>query len=173
MSLTALVNGLLNHTPLHNFQLLWILVVAAAWVAATIRWKPFRPFWSHIRQDWTHLSYGFFALTMMLASSVDHDESPRLTLLVLVPSLVTLSGALVHLRAKTRVGRILALVVSLTIALPVWILPISDGMMGSPAARAEVFGILFGGYFLLLAFLLAPALIGLLKRTEPDKGILK
>ncbi len=135
VSLAALVNELLNITPRNNMQLLWILAVAAAWAAATIRWRSFRPFWSHIRQDWTHLSYCFFALIMLVLSTVDKEETPRLTLLVLLPGLLSLTGALLHLRSTTRARRILALVLSLTLALPSWVLSMSTGMMSTPSNR--------------------------------------
>ena len=165
--LTSLVNYLLRFSPLRSYQLLWLLVVCTAWALATIYWKPFKPFWSHIRQDWTYLSYCTFALVLIVSSTVDRDETPRLNFLVLLPSLLTLAGALIHLRSTNRTGRILALVGSLTFALPVQYWPVLDGMMGSPIARLEVFIILGGMYVLLLAFLLAPALISLLKRANP------
>jgi hypothetical protein len=69
------------------------------------------------------------------------------------------------------VRRILALVLSMTIALPIWISPAFAGMMGSPSSRAEVFNLLFGGYFILLAILLAPALFGLIKLSTAEKSI--
>ena len=62
---------------------------------------------------------------------------------------------------------------SLTLALPIWTLSIANGMMGTPSNRAEVFGDFFGVYLIMLGALLAPALIGLLKRAEPGKGVLK
>ena len=173
VSLAALVNLIVTNTPLHNFQLLWILAVAAACTVATFRWKPFRPFWSHIRKDWTYLSYGCFALIMLVSSGVDHDETPRLTIQVLLPSLLTLAGALIHLRAKSHKVRIMALVISFTSSLPIQISPLIDGMMGSPSSRAQVFSLLFGGYFILLAILLAPALISLIKRAKPGNETLK
>ena len=173
ISLAALVNELLNNTPRNNMQLLWILAVAAAWAAATIRWRSFRPFWSHIRQDWTQLSYCFFALIMLVLSTVDKEETPHLTLLVLLPSLLTLAGALLHLRSTTLTKRILALVLSLTLAMPVWVLSMSTGMMNTPSTRSEVFSVLFSAYFILLAILLAPALVGLIKRAEPNQETLK
>lgn len=169
IALITLANELLRNTPLHNQQLLVLLVVLIASTAVTLRWRPFRTFWAHIRQDWTHLSYGLFAIIILLASSVDHDETPRLTVQVLLPSLLALTGALVHLRSPARKGRILALVISLTLALPVWLWPIFDGMMRSPSSRAEILSFYSGAYFILLGILLAPALIGLLRRARPDK----
>jgi len=173
ISLAVLVIAAFNNTPLHNQQVLGLLIAAAIFTAVTIRWHLFQPFWSHIRQDWTYLSYGLFAIIIMLSAGVDHDESPRLTFQVVLPSLLTLAGALVHLRAKTRLVRILALVVSLTLALPIWISPIFNGVVGPLSSRPDVLNLLFGGYFILLAILLAPALVGLIKRAEPEKETLK
>ena len=172
VALTMLANELLRNTALHNQQFLVLLAVLAASAAVTLRWRIFRPFWAHIRQDWTFLSYGLFAIVMLLASTVDHDESPRLTVQVLLPSLICLPGALVHLRSTSRKGRILALVISLPLALPVWLWPVFEGMMRSPSSRAEFLRVYIEAYFILLGILLAPALIGLLKRAEPDKGLL-
>ncbi len=169
ITLTGLAINSLRNTPLRGQQLPVLLFVVAVWTAATIRWKPFRLFWSHIRQDWTYLSYGLFALILLFSSSVDREETPQLTLLVLLPSLLTLAGALFHLRSTTRMGRVLALVVSLTVALPIQLLQ----LMGPPGSNTELFGLLFSGYFILLAFLLAPALISLFKNKESGQGILK
>ena len=173
IAITTLATELLRNTSLHNQQFLVLLVVVVAAAVVTLRWRPFRPFWTHIRQDWTYLSYGLFALVMLLSSTVDHDETPRLTMQVLLPSLITLTGALVQLRSTSRRGRILALAISLTLALPVWLWPIFDGMMRSPSSQAEIFSAYFGAYVILLGILLAPALIGLLKRAKPDKGVVK
>ena len=170
VSLSALVNELMTHTPLHNDQLLWILVIAGLWGLLTWRWRVFRPFYERIRQDWTHLSYCFFALAMMLSASVDHDETPTLTLLVLLPSLITLTGAFLYLRSATLQGRIRWLVGSLTIALVIWIWPIMDGMTGSLGGIITVLGLFIGFYFVLLGFLLAPVLLAryLRKKSGSD-----
>ena len=159
VSLAALVNELFTRTPLHNAQLLWILVIAVLWGVLTWRWSVFRPFYERTRQDWTHLSYCFFALAMMLSASVDHDETPTLNLFVLLPSLLTLSGAFLHLRSASQRPRILALVLSLTAAMIFWIWPLMDGMTGSLGGVLTVLGIFIGFYFVLLGFLFAPALL--------------
>ena len=169
ITLAGWVIDSLRNTPLRSQQLPVLLFVVAVWTAVTIRWKPFRPFWSHIRQDWTYLSFSLFAIVLLITSSVDREETPRLTLLVLLPSLLTLTGALIHLRSTTRMGRVLALVISLTLALPIQFLQ----MIGFPGGRSEVYYQLLGGYFILLAILLAPALTLLFKRRNPDPGVLK
>lgn len=169
VTLTGLVFDLLRNTPLRSQQFPVLLITTAVWTVVTMRWKPFRPFWSHIRQDWTFLSYCFFALILLFSASVDREETPRLTLLVLLPSLLTLAGALIHLRSATRLGRMLALVVSLTLALPIQLLQ----LMNPHGSNAEIFTTLFLGYFILLAILLSPALSLLFKRKEPSQGILK
>ena len=174
VSLAALMDIALKGLPLINFNSLWILVFIGGWTAAVVFLKPFRPFWKNIRQDWTYLSYALFTIVLQLAAAVDHDEVPQLTVVALLPSLLALAGALAHLRAKTRTWRILALVLSLTIALPIWLSPVLEGIVGSPAIWVIIsFGMFFGWYIILLGILLAPALISRFKRVKPDQEILK
>ena len=73
----TLANELLRNTALHNQQLLVLLVVVAASAAVTLRWRLFRPFWAHIRQDWTYLSYGLFAIIMLLTGAANLITSRR------------------------------------------------------------------------------------------------
>jgi len=82
-------------------------------------WRPLHSLYRAIRQDWTRLSFGLFTGVSVLFGGVDHDEDPIFTLNVFVPSLIVLVGALVYLRSTTKAQRILALLVSLTLAVAV------------------------------------------------------
>jgi hypothetical protein len=84
-------------------------------------WRPFHSLYQDIRQDWTRLSFGLFTGVLVLfgGGGIDHDEDPIFTLNVFMPSLIVLAGALVYLRSTTKAQRILALLVSLTLAVAV------------------------------------------------------
>jgi hypothetical protein len=79
-----------------------------------------RSFYSNIAKDWTLLSYGLYGLVLFILAGVDKDESPRLTLLVLLPSLITLASALAHLRIRSAVLRIAVLLAGTFAGLFFW-----------------------------------------------------
>ena len=123
-------------------------------------WLPgFRSFYSHIPQDWTLLSYGLYGLVLYLLSSIDFDNTPRLNLLVLLPSLLSLCTALAHLRIRSAFMRIAALLAGTFAGLFFWLLPLFQGWV-------SVWIGLGMGMFLLLAYgtvlaviLLSPLLV--------------
>ncbi len=82
-------------------------------------WRPLHSLYRGIRQDWTRLSFGLFTVVSGLFGAIDLDEDPIFTLNVFVPSLILLVGALVYLRSTTKAQRILALLVSLVLAVAV------------------------------------------------------
>ena len=82
-------------------------------------WRPLHSLYRGIRQDWTRLSFGLFTVVSVLFGGIDLDEDPIFTLNVFVPSLILLVGALVYLRSTTKAQRMLALLVSLILAVAV------------------------------------------------------
>lgn len=118
-----------------------------------------RSFYSHIRQDWTLLSYGLYGFALYLLSTVDFDETPRLTLLVLLPSLISLLAALAHLRIRSAPVRISVLLVGTYVALFFWLLPIFQGMVSVWLGIVIGSFMLLGYGMLLTAILLAPILV--------------
>jgi hypothetical protein len=125
-----------------------------------VLWLPgFRSFYRHIPQDWTLLSYGLYGLVLYLLASLDYDETPRLNLLVLLPSLLALCSALAHLRIRSAPVRIAALLAGTFAGLFFWLIPIFQGMV------SVWIGIIIGMFMLmaygiiLAAILLAPMLL--------------
>ena len=118
-----------------------------------------RTFYGRIRQDWTLLSFGLYGFALYLLSTVDFDETPRLTLLVLLPSLISLLAALAHLRIRSAPVRIAVLLAGTYASLFFFLLPIFQGMV------SVWFGIIIGSFMLLgygmllTAILLAPVLV--------------
>ena len=84
-------------------------------------WRPLHSLYRGIRQDWTRLSFGLFTGVLVLfgGGGIDLDEDPIFTLNVFMPSLILLAGALIYLRSTTKTQRILALLVSLVLAVAV------------------------------------------------------
>lgn len=129
-------------------------------VIAIFLWLPgLRSFYSNIAQDWTLLSYSFFGLVLYLLSTIDKDETPYLTLLVLLPSLLSLGAALAHLRIRSAYNRIVVLLVGVFASLFFWLLPIFQGMVTIWAGLAIGLFMLLGYGMILGAILLAPMLV--------------
>lgn len=118
-------------------------------------WRPLHSLYRGIRQDWTRLSFGLFPAVLVIFGSVDLDEDPIFTLNVFVPSLIVLAGALVYLRSTTKVQRILALLVSLTLAVAVRVI------------GGKIFYGTYGAVIGVIVFI--PALLELL--TRPAKPL--
>lgn len=139
---------------LRNSFLLYLAVILVVLLLPSLR-----SFYNHIRQDWTLLSYGLYGFAFYLLSGVDFDETPQLTILVLLPSLLSLVSALAHLRIRLAPVRIAALLLGSYVAILLWLLPIFQGM------TSIVIGIIIGSSMLLIwgtlltAILLAPMLV--------------
>ncbi len=125
-----------------------------------ILWLPgLRSFYKNISQDWTLLSYGFYGIVLFLLSTIDKGETPRLTLLVLLPSLLSLCTALAHLRIRSLVMRMVVLLAGTFVGLFIWLIPVFLGMI------TPWFGIGIGLFMLLAywlpltAIMLAPLLV--------------
>jgi hypothetical protein len=125
-----------------------------------VLWLPrFRSFYSHIPQDWTLLSYGLYGLVQFLLASIDYDESPRLNLLVMLPSLLILCAALAHLRIRSAFMRIAALLVGTFAGLFFWLFPIFTGMVSVWIGVGMGLLLLLAYGISLAAILLAPLLV--------------
>ncbi len=125
-----------------------------------VLWLPgFRSFYRRILEDWTLLSYGLYGLVLYLLGTIDYDEAPRLTLLVVLPSVLSLVTALAHLRIRSASLRIGALLAGTFAGLFFWLLPIFQGMI------SIWMGIVIGLFMLLVygivlaAVLLAPMVV--------------
>ena len=125
-----------------------------------VLWLPgFRSFYSNIRQDWTLVSYGLYGIVLYLLASIDFDNTPRLTLLVLLPSLLTLCTALAHLRIRSAFMRIAALLAGTFVGLFVWLIPLFTGWISVwVGVGMGVFLLLVYGT-ILAAILLAPLMV--------------
>ncbi len=139
--------------------LAWLLFLL---IVLVTRWlPPFRPFYTNLRGDWTLLSYGMYACAILLFSTQDRDEAPRLTFFVLLPTLLTIAGALAHLRLPKAEHKIAVLVASILPGAFLFWAPVFSG------APTTLIGILLVGGMTLLfsgvltALVLAPMLLGI------------
>ncbi len=168
LALTFLATYAVNGTPWdvnHEADILLAVVAAEALVMAAV---PFlRRFYANIRRDWTLLSYGMYAFSAFLLASQDHDEAPRLTLLVMLPSLIILAGAFLHLRLASASWRFAVLIISMLAGTLVWAIPIFDGMIGTWIGFMQALTLLLIAWGILGGLLLAPILIGVFTRPKP------
>ena len=85
-------------------------------------WHPMRPLYNGVRRDWTQFSFGLYIVAALLASSVDHDDYPTLTAMVMLPALILLLGAFAYLRSTTKPQRILSMLIALCASVAVRVL---------------------------------------------------
>lgn len=122
-----------------------------------ILWLPgFRSFYRNILRDWTLLTYGLYGLVLYLLASLDYEESPSLSLFVLLPSLLALGSALAHLRIRSAFLRIVALLAGTFAGLFIWLLPISQGMISVWIGAFFLFFMPLTFGIILAAILMAP-----------------
>jgi hypothetical protein len=161
--LTFIVTYLLNGTPWDINHEGGILLLVTGLLFLVIWWlPPTRPYVANLRFDWTLLSYGLYACTLMLVSTQDHDETPYLNLLVLLPSIIWLLGALAHLRLSSAKPRVGVLLLSVLLGVSIWWSPVFDGMSGSLAGVFVVLGIMLSFCVILGGLVIAPILIGVI-----------
>ena len=171
--LTFMVTYLVNGTPWDINHEGGILLLVMGLSFLVIWWlPPTRPFITNLRFDWTLLSYGLYACTLMLVSSQDHDEIPYLNLLALLPSIIWLLGALAHLRLSSAKLRVWVLLLSVLLGVSIWWSPVFDGASDSLAGIFVVLGIMISSWVILGGLVIAPILIGVIafnrlsKRTQ-------
>ncbi len=162
--ITVLITWPANRlSPIRNGPLV-LIATALLFVLATYRLRSFRPFYQNIGQDWTVLSYGLFAFTILVFSGTDKDESPVLTFSVLLPSLLTIAGALVHLRLNSAILRVAVLVMSTNLSFLLMYLPVFNGMDGSLFGFLAVCFVVIGLWALFSALILSPILVSVYQR---------
>jgi multisubunit Na+/H+ antiporter MnhG subunit len=153
---------------INNFLLFDAAILVALWLFG------FRSFFTNIRLDWTLLSYGFYSLVFYLFASVDFDESPRLNLQVLLPSLISLGAALAHLRIRSAYPRMLALLTGTALGLFIWLVPVFDGMITFWIGIAIGLFLLAGYGTILVLILLAPMVVNAAvqawRASHPSRG---
>jgi hypothetical protein len=150
----------INRTP-WDLSESWVLfIVVGVLILVTWRLPAFRPFYANLSRDWTLLSYGLYACTLLILGTHDSDESPVLNLWVLLPSLIGISGALAHLRLTSAVQRIGALLLCMFVGVLMWWSPVFSGMMGSWQGFLIVTGVLLAAWGILAALIMAPILVG-------------
>lgn len=128
-------------------MLLALLFVLAGIVVLVARLlKPLRYLYQGIRQDWTLLSFGLFSYVAFVFGLFGGDHPPPFGISVLLPTLIIVFGALLHLLSANRRQRILALLLSL-------VLLVTVGGIGEDSWLALLF---------LIAVVFLPALLELL-----------
>jgi hypothetical protein len=125
-------------------------------------------------QDWTRLSFGLYGI-MPLVVILSFDEVNRRYQLpfLLVLTLVLAGGALAYMRSARTWRRALALLIGLTLSWAVttvgtaiyWDGRLEPWMRGEPDHWYEIVGRSAIAGTVLVALLLAPALLGLLRRS--------
>jgi hypothetical protein len=138
---------------------LLLLVVLVIIASRLLRFL--RPFVSNIRQDWTLLSYAFYACAFFLTSTNDMDESPVYNLQVLLPSLITWLGALAYLRLADPLKKVGALLGATVLGVFIWWWPVLNGNSRPLLGLLVVLGILLLYWMVLGGLILAPILINI------------
>jgi hypothetical protein len=94
-------------------------LVLGALALSARAWRPLQPLYQSFRHDWTQLSFGLFLFVGFLFAGIDFEEDPRPTLFVILPPLVIVLGALAYLLSANKAQRLLAMLVSLVVAVGV------------------------------------------------------
>lgn len=118
-----------------------------------------RPFFSKIRQDWTLLSFAFYACAFFLLSTNDKDESPVYNLQVLLPSLIIWLGALAYLLLVDPLHKVGALLGAQFLGVLIWWLPVLNNTSRSMLGFLVVSGILLIYWIILGGLVIAPIVI--------------
>lgn len=159
---------------------LWfvLLGIAAFAVLMAAAWRPLRPFYLRIWDDWTLLSFGLYG-AMVVAVNVAFDDypHPHKQLYIFVASLILAAGAWVYLRSAHLWQRSLALFAAITLSMAVAAtgkaILYANPLLWPRAARgftwqSEVLCTVFlWGW--LVAVVMAPALLRLL--PQPDRSL--
>ena len=159
---------------------LWfvLLGIAAFAVLIAATWRPLRPFYLRIRDDWTLLSFGLYGATVMAVHmAFDDYPHPHKQLYIFVASLILVAGAWVYLRSAHLWQRALALFCGITLSMAVAAtgkaILYANPLLWHPAAhsftwQSEVLCTVFlWGW--LVAVVMAPTLLELL--PHPDEPL--
>jgi len=106
--------------------------------------------------DWTLLSYAFYGFVLFLLFTIDQEETPILTFLVLLPSLIGLLTAFAHLRIQSATKRMLVLVVGSLIGWFFLLLAIFFGMSSHWSEIGMLLGLFLIYGAVVTVFLIAP-----------------
>jgi len=150
------------------FGLLGLAVFAVLIIAV---WRPLRPLYVRMRDDWTLLSFGLYGATLVAASVTFEDYPSARWPYTIVMLLILATGALVYLRSARPRQRGLALFVAMALSMavgaagkaiiyagPLWHRPYRTFTWQTEALSA----VFLWGW--LGVIVLAPTLLGLLPR---------
>jgi hypothetical protein len=156
------------------FMALIPLAVLAIVVLASTRSQPsLAPLFTHVWRDWTRLSFAVYSLVPMLVwFALDEVEDRVAIRFTIALTLILAGGALAYLRSARAVQRALALLVGTVLARVVatagtriyWNTHPQPWMTGPPVRWTGIVWASSTGVVVLLAFVFAPALFGLLRR---------
>jgi hypothetical protein len=111
---------------------------------------PLHLLYQSVRQDWTRLSFGLFCYIAFATGFYGGDHPPPFGISVLLPTVIVVLGALLHLLSSTRRQRILALF------LPPVLLPLTSHLEAD-----WWFAVLF-----MISIISLPLLFDILRRDE-------
>ena len=157
-----------------------LAAMAIVVLAVTHSWPRLAPLFTNGWRDWTRLSFALYGLVPMLLWFAFDEVEDRFALpFTIALALILVGGALVYLRSTRAWQRATALLVGAALARAVatagtriyWNAHPEPGMTGLPVRWYGIVGVSSTGVTLLLAFLFAPALLGLLhKWTSPPRA---
>jgi hypothetical protein len=131
-------------------------LVLTALALSARAWRPLHPLYQSLRRDWTQLSFGMLLSAGFLFGIIDHEEDPILTLFVFLPPVIIVLGALAYLLGASKAQRILAMLISLVLA------------VGVRAAEGKLF---YGEYALQMAAIMSiPALLEFLPPLDRSRN---
>jgi hypothetical protein len=136
----------------NSFLLFLVLILLVLWLPGL------RSFYKNISRDWTLLSYAFFGFAAFILFSIDREETPTLNFLVMLPSMIALFTAFVHLRARFATKRMIVLVVGTLLGWFLLLLAIFDGKY-SPSSEFGLALAMFIFYGIAMAILLLSPMI--------------
>jgi hypothetical protein len=163
------------------FSALIPLATMAIVVLVVTRSRPrLAPLFTNVWRDWTRLSFALYGLVpMLLWFAFDEVEDRFVLPFMIALMLILVGGALAYLRSARLWQRATALLVSTALARAMatagtriyWNAHPQPWVIGPPIRWYGILRVTSTGVTLLLAFLFAPALLGLLRRwTSPPRA---
>lgn len=140
---------------------MWVLFLAMAVIALLLSrlWRPLRPLYQGVWHDWTRLSFGVYGVMPLMLVIAFDDVTPTFRAPYLVASTVVLTaGALAYVRSARTSQRTLALLIGMTLA---WGVTTAGVATFWHAATWDM----LRHWVVLAALILAPVLLGLLRRS--------